>query len=91
MQFMFAVPVLPGSIPYIFPYTFGGLMPVWILVLVLLGSLTVYEVGKLGVIASISLGALKFIAIALVIGALILLYRKFRARKRGDRHRRLLP
>jgi hypothetical protein len=66
-------------------------MSVWILVIVLLGSLTVYEVGRLGVIVSISLGALKFIAMALVIAALIFLYRKYRARKRPDRPRRLLP
>jgi hypothetical protein len=66
-------------------------MSVWILVLVLLGSLTVYEVGRLGVIVSISLGALKLIAMALVVAALILLYRKFRARERAGRPRRLLP
>ncbi len=54
-------------------------MSVWILVLVLLGSLTVYEVGRLGVIVSISLGALIF------------LYRKYIARNRAGRPRRLLP
>ena len=66
-------------------------MSVWILVLVLLGSLTVYEVGRLGVIVSISLGALKFIAMASLVAALIFLYRKFRARNRAGRPRRLLP
>ena len=64
-------------------------MSIWILALILLGSLTVYEVGRLGVIVSISLGALKFIAIASLIAASMFLYRKFRARKRPGRPRRL--
>ncbi len=54
-------------------------------------GLIVYTLGRWGLAISMFTAGLKFIAIALVIAVLILLYRKYRPRKRAGCPRRLLP
>ena len=54
-------------------------------------GLIVHTLGKYTVMVNMLMATFKFAAVALVIAVLILLYRRFRARKRRDRPRRLLP
>jgi hypothetical protein len=54
-------------------------------------GLIVYTLGRWGLAISLFAAGSTFIAIALVIAALILLYRKYRSRERAGRPRRLLP
>ena len=54
-------------------------------------GLIVHTLGKYTVMINIFMVTFKVAAMALVIAALILLYRKFRSRKPADRSRRLMP
>ena len=54
-------------------------------------GLIVYTLGRWGLAISMFSAGLKFIAVALVIAALMLLYRKYRSRERAGSLRRLLP
>ena len=51
----------------------------------------VYTLGRWGLAISMFTAGLKFIAMASLVTASIFLYRKFRARDRAGRPRRLLP
>ena len=51
----------------------------------------VYTLGRWGLAISLFTAGLKFIAMASLAAASIFLYRKFRARDRAGRPRRLLP
>jgi hypothetical protein len=54
-------------------------------------GLIVHTLGKYTVMVNMFIVTFKVAAMALVVAALILLYRKFRARNRAGRPRRLLP
>ena len=54
-------------------------------------GLIVYTLGTYTVMVNLFAVAFKFIALAVILAALIFLYRKFRSRKRAVHHRRLLP
>jgi hypothetical protein len=54
-------------------------------------GLIVHTLGKYTVMVNMFVVTFKFAALALVVAALIFLYRKYRARKRAARPRRLLP
>jgi membrane protein DedA with SNARE-associated domain len=62
----------------------------WLTAGIIIG-LIVYTLGKYTVMVNMFMVTFKFAVIALVVAALIFLYRKFRARKRPDRPRRLPP
>jgi membrane protein DedA with SNARE-associated domain len=54
-------------------------------------GLIVYTLGTYTVMVNMFMVTFKFAATALVVAALSFLYRKYRARKRAARPRRLLP
>ena len=54
-------------------------------------GLIVHTLGKYTVMVNMFMVTFKFAAMALVVAALIFLYRKYIARKRSGRPRRLLP
>jgi membrane protein implicated in regulation of membrane protease activity len=54
-------------------------------------GLIVHTLGKYTVMVNMFMVTFKVAAVALVVVALILLYRKYRARKRAGRPRRLVP
>jgi uncharacterized membrane protein YdcZ (DUF606 family) len=63
----------------------------WYFTSAIIIGLIVHTFGKYTVMVNMFMATFKFAAMALVVGALILLYRKFRSRERAGRPRRLLP
>ena len=62
----------------------------WLTAGIIIGWI-VYTLGKYTVMVSVFTVTFKVVAMALVVAALLLLYRKFRSRGRAGRPRRLLP
>ena len=63
----------------------------WYFTSAIIIGLIVHTLGKYTVMVNMFMATFKFAAMALVVATSIFLYRKFRARRRPGRPRRLLP